>query len=217
MLPAKTSGCKWDRLALRVTERHLLWVQPSQVTQRSPASALLHFTSSSYHSPLFLSSFTLLPSSSTRHILIGSDPSTSSQAPSNQPFVPTPPNPTMSAEVIGQQHEALSKIDSAIDDAPASPSESKPRHRRTSSTVSGVFNILDLGTPLLPPTSVHLPTDLSTEKEGVELKIAPETQKLNWRVPSAVIVGEHPANSPSTGSSTPHPRPSTTRSYSRSS
>lgn len=40
----------------------------------------------------------------------------------------------------------LSKVDSAIDDAPASPSDNKPiRHRRTSSTVSGVFNINDLG------------------------------------------------------------------------
>jgi len=60
----------------------------------------------------------------------------------------------------------VSKADSAnaIDDAPASPSESKPRHRRTSSTVSGVFSILDL------------------EKEGVDLKLAPETQKLNWRL-----------------------------------
>ncbi|EME88183.1 uncharacterized protein MYCFIDRAFT_86005 [Pseudocercospora fijiensis CIRAD86] len=66
----------------------------------------------------------------------------------------------MSAEV----QEPLSKVDSAIDDAPGSPSDSKVKHRRTSSTVSGVFNILDL------------------EKEGVELKIAPETQKLNWKL-----------------------------------
>ncbi|TKA74706.1 hypothetical protein B0A55_05099 [Friedmanniomyces simplex] len=72
----------------------------------------------------------------------------------------------MAAEV--QEPSApLSKVDSAIDDAPASPSESKPRHRRTSSTVSGVFNINDL------------------EKEGVELKIAPETQRLNWKVNSS--------------------------------
>nr|POE54891.1 hypothetical protein CFP56_64564 [Quercus suber] len=71
----------------------------------------------------------------------------------------------MSAEVLEiQTGQPLSKVDSAIDDAPASPSESKPRHRRTSSTVSGVFNILDL------------------EKEGVDLQIAPETQKLNWKL-----------------------------------
>ncbi|KAK5112791.1 hypothetical protein LTR85_011125 [Meristemomyces frigidus] len=69
----------------------------------------------------------------------------------------------MSAEVQ-EQSVPLSKVDSAIDDAPASPSESKPRHRRTSSTVSGVFRIEDL------------------EKEGTDLKIAPETQKLNWKV-----------------------------------
>ncbi|OQO05103.1 hypothetical protein B0A48_08123 [Cryoendolithus antarcticus] len=73
----------------------------------------------------------------------------------------------MSADVQSNT-EALSKVDSAIDDgAPASPSESKIKHRRTSSTVSGVFNINDL------------------EKEGVELKIAPETQRLNWKVNSS--------------------------------
>ncbi|KAI5370940.1 hypothetical protein Slin15195_G018130 [Septoria linicola] len=69
----------------------------------------------------------------------------------------------MSAEV----QEPLSKVDSAIDDTPGSPAENKPKHRRTSSTVSGVFNINDL------------------EKEGVELKIAPETQKLGWKLNTA--------------------------------
>ncbi|SMQ46447.1 unnamed protein product [Zymoseptoria tritici ST99CH_1A5] len=69
----------------------------------------------------------------------------------------------MSAEVQEQQ-TPLSKVDSAIDDTPGSPSDKPIRHRRTSSTVSGVFNILDL------------------EKEGVDLAIAPETQKLNWKV-----------------------------------
>ena len=48
----------------------------------------------------------------------------------------------MSADI---QTQPLSKIDSAIDDTPASPTESKIKHRRTSSTVSGVFNINDLG------------------------------------------------------------------------
>jgi len=69
----------------------------------------------------------------------------------------------MSADVASHT-EPLSKVDSAVSDVPASPSESKIRHRRTSSTVSGVFNINDL------------------EQEGVELKIAPETQKLNWKL-----------------------------------
>jgi hypothetical protein len=51
----------------------------------------------------------------------------------------------MAAEVQ-EQNASLSKVDSAVDDAPASPSESKPnKHRRSSSTVSGVFNINDLG------------------------------------------------------------------------
>ncbi|KAK5132918.1 hypothetical protein LTR08_008364 [Meristemomyces frigidus] len=72
----------------------------------------------------------------------------------------------MAAEVQ-KQPATLSKVDSAIDDAPASPSESKPRHRRTSSTVSGVFRIEDL------------------EQDGADLKIAPETQKLNWKINSS--------------------------------
>lgn len=67
----------------------------------------------------------------------------------------------MSAEVQ-EPLSTLSKVDSAIDDAPASPTESKIRHRRTSSTVSGVFNINDLGmdgSSFLPLSlSIHTPT-----------------------------------------------------------
>jgi len=48
----------------------------------------------------------------------------------------------MSADVVT---EPLSKVDSAISDEPASPNEKKISHRRTSSAVSGVFNINDLG------------------------------------------------------------------------
>ncbi|KAF2232708.1 hypothetical protein EV356DRAFT_504985 [Viridothelium virens] len=67
----------------------------------------------------------------------------------------------MSADTV----EPLSKVDSAVDSTePASPSDAKARHRRTSSTVSGVYNINDL------------------EKEGKELSIAPETQRLNWKL-----------------------------------
>ncbi|KAG8626655.1 hypothetical protein KVT40_005600 [Elsinoe batatas] len=71
----------------------------------------------------------------------------------------------MSADVQPST-EPLSKVDSAsaIEPGNASPKQSKISHRRTSSTVSGVFNIADL------------------EKEGVELKIAPETQKLGWKL-----------------------------------
>lgn len=82
----------------------------------------------------------------------------------------------MSAEV----QEPLSKVDSAIDDAPASPGESKPRHRRTSSTVSGVFNINDLGASYISLIRNASADTVYTEKEGVELKIAVETQKLGW-------------------------------------
>ncbi|KAL9087660.1 MAG: hypothetical protein Q9165_006584 [Trypethelium subeluteriae] len=45
--------------------------------------------------------------------------------------------------------EPLSKVDSAVDSTElASPSEAKARHRRASSTVSGVYNINDLGKKL---------------------------------------------------------------------
>lgn len=65
----------------------------------------------------------------------------------------------------------LTKVDSAISGLSSSPPEDKIQRKRTSSSYAGVFNINDL------------------EKEGTELKIAPETQKLNWKLntsPSAV-------------------------------
>ncbi|KAK4507066.1 hypothetical protein PRZ48_000800 [Zasmidium cellare] len=92
----------------------------------------------------------------------------------------------MSAEV--QEQPSLTKVDSAVDDTvPASPTESKPKHRRTSSTVSGVFNINDLGMSSSSLIDVSFdPADTAPpEKEGVELKIAPETQKLNWKLNTA--------------------------------
>jgi len=73
----------------------------------------------------------------------------------------------MSAEVqeSHNDHHNLTKVDSAVDDTtPASPSDVKPKHRRSSSIVEGVFSIYDL------------------EKEGVDLKLAVETQKLNWKI-----------------------------------
>ncbi|KAL8795214.1 MAG: hypothetical protein Q9195_002225 [Heterodermia aff. obscurata] len=70
----------------------------------------------------------------------------------------------MSSEAIDTTSE-LSKVDSAISGLSSSPTaEKKMSHRRTSSSASGVFNIADL------------------EKEGKELEIAKETQKLNWRL-----------------------------------
>lgn len=61
----------------------------------------------------------------------------------------------------------LSKVDSAVQGLSSSPpkDEAAPKHRRASSTAApGVFNINDL------------------EKEKTELKIAKETQKLNWKI-----------------------------------
>ncbi|KAK8196630.1 hypothetical protein M8818_006795 [Zalaria obscura] len=65
----------------------------------------------------------------------------------------------MSAET----EHPLTKVDSAVSDG-SPTSDKKISHRRTSSSVSGVFNINDL------------------EKENVDLAIAPETQKLNWKL-----------------------------------
>jgi len=66
----------------------------------------------------------------------------------------------MSAET----QNALTKVDSLIDEQPAQGKEQKKGHRRGSSTAIDVYNIADL------------------EKEGKEIKIAPETQKLNWKL-----------------------------------
>lgn len=56
----------------------------------------------------------------------------------------------MSAEI----EHPLTKIDSAVSDTPHSPgAEKKISHRRTSSTVSGVFKIEDLGNAKL--TGIH--------------------------------------------------------------
>ncbi|KAI9698983.1 MAG: hypothetical protein M1836_003172 [Candelina mexicana] len=60
----------------------------------------------------------------------------------------------------------LTKVDSAISGLSSSPpkDEQKKGHRRASSSAAGVYNINDL------------------EKEGKELLIAKETQKLNWKL-----------------------------------
>jgi len=59
----------------------------------------------------------------------------------------------------------LSKVDSAIGGLSSSPpKEGQISHRRKSSSAAGVYNINDL------------------EAEGIELQIAKETQKTNWRI-----------------------------------
>ncbi|MCJ1354492.1 MAG: hypothetical protein MMC33_004481 [Icmadophila ericetorum] len=57
----------------------------------------------------------------------------------------------------------LTKVDSAVSGLSSSPPADK-KHRRASSSATGVYNINDL------------------EKEGKELQIAKETQKLNWKL-----------------------------------
>jgi hypothetical protein len=57
----------------------------------------------------------------------------------------------------------LSKVDSLTEESKTVDAK-KGQHRRASSLAPDVYNIVDL------------------EKEGVEIKIAPETQKLNWKL-----------------------------------
>ncbi|KAK2626188.1 hypothetical protein QTJ16_004450 [Diplocarpon rosae] len=66
----------------------------------------------------------------------------------------------------------LTKVDSAVQGLSSSPP--KETKRRASSSVPGVFNINDL------------------EKEGKELLIAEETQKLNWRINKSPLSLDEP-------------------------
>ncbi|OCK84052.1 hypothetical protein K432DRAFT_414284 [Lepidopterella palustris CBS 459.81] len=64
-----------------------------------------------------------------------------------------------------ETQQPLTKVDSAVEDHPGHAPENKKSHRRGSSVSHpDVHNIADL------------------EKEGKEIKIAPETQKLNWKL-----------------------------------
>lgn len=96
----------------------------------------------------------------------------------------------MSADTV----EPLTKIDSAISGLSSSPPDSKGAvkgHRRASSSAAGVYNIADLGKLKtsfnnvdhgdgLPAVTQYCKADKFVEKEGKELQIAKETQRLNW-------------------------------------
>jgi len=74
--------------------------------------------------------------------------------------------------------EPLSKVDSAVQGLSSSPKDAaKEPKRRASSSVPGVYNIIDL------------------EAEGRELQIAKETQKLNWRINKSPMGLEEPEKS----------------------
>lgn len=59
--------------------------------------------------------------------------------------------------------EPLTKVDSAVQGLPSSPPK-ETKHRRASSSANGIMNINDL------------------EAQGIDLVIAPETQKLGWKI-----------------------------------
>lgn len=60
--------------------------------------------------------------------------------------------------------EPLAKVDSAVEGLSSSPPKEGTKHRRASSSANGVMNINDL------------------EAQGIELKIAPQTQKTGWKI-----------------------------------
>ncbi|KAK3381698.1 hypothetical protein B0H63DRAFT_212572 [Podospora didyma] len=71
--------------------------------------------------------------------------------------------------------EPLTKVDSAVQGLSSSPPK-ETKHRRASSSATGVMNINDL------------------EAQGIELQIAKETQKLGWKIntsPSTVEEKEY--------------------------
>lgn len=79
---------------------------------------------------------------------------------------------------------ATSKVDSAIEDGDHVGESYKPR-RRTSSTVTGVFSIAELGKLDLQISDTVL--TVYPEKENIDLAVAPETQKLNWYASGSVF------------------------------
>jgi hypothetical protein len=78
--------------------------------------------------------------------------------------------------------EPLTKVDSAVQGLSSSPpKEAAKGHRRASSSAAGVYNINDLGTsPLHADRMIRMNANCGAESQGIELKIAPETQKLGW-------------------------------------
>jgi hypothetical protein len=88
--------------------------------------------------------------------------------------------------------ETLTKVDSAVQGLGTSPPKEHVKgHRRASSSAAGVFNINDLGkaTQMFgcfrcikrhKHSTMQTKSDKQPETQGVELQIAPETQKLGW-------------------------------------
>jgi hypothetical protein len=99
----------------------------------------------------------------------------------------------------------LTKIDSAVSGLSSSPPQNEIKgHRRASSSAAGVYNINDLGSCLSQASRYmnslgcsgagvskdSTQADHDVEKEGKELEIAKETQKLNWYVTTPKVTLE---------------------------
>ncbi|KAH8890520.1 hypothetical protein GQ53DRAFT_747545 [Thozetella sp. PMI_491] len=70
--------------------------------------------------------------------------------------------------------EPLTKVDSAVQGITPAAKEAKNR-RQSSAAAPGVMNVNDL------------------ESQGIELKIAPETQKLGWKINTSTSTVDDPA------------------------
>ncbi|KAJ3467519.1 hypothetical protein MRS44_005083 [Fusarium solani] len=83
--------------------------------------------------------------------------------------------------------EPLSKVDSAVQGLSSSPKEEHPvkkAGRRQSSLSPDVMNIADLALIL---------TFFTPEAQGIELELAPETQKTGWKINTSPNTVEDPA------------------------
>ncbi|WYZ35694.1 hypothetical protein EsH8_X_000341 [Colletotrichum jinshuiense] len=68
--------------------------------------------------------------------------------------------------------EPLTKVDSAVDGLSTSPPKEHKTRRQSSAAAAGVMNINDL------------------EEQGIELELAPETQKTGWKINTSPLTIE---------------------------
>ncbi|KIL92070.1 hypothetical protein FAVG1_04477 [Fusarium avenaceum] len=91
--------------------------------------------------------------------------------------------------------EPLSKVDSAVQGLSSSPpakTEDKKTRRQSSAAAPGVWNVNDLGYDVKRAIT-RISTDYTTEAEGRELELAPETQKTGWKINTSPGTVEDPA------------------------
>ncbi|KAF5004334.1 hypothetical protein FDECE_9182 [Fusarium decemcellulare] len=148
------------------------------IHQQSPAFDVKVRPNHSFYSPSFplrtaSLRYLLFPISSARSTPLTSTLITSSTKLS-QLDLPDQPSHTQPTAIMS---EPLAKVDSAVDGLSTSPNkeEGAKKTRRASSLNPDVKNITDL------------------EEQGIELELAPETQKTGWKINSSPNTVEDPA------------------------